>query len=639
MKKKLKKFFIVLLVLLLIGGAATGGVYAYQSYQKENAQAQVFYVSNLNYGYSSDAMTSAGYVTNDYEQSVYLEDKSVVEVKVEEGAKVKIGDPLLVLDTTEEQLQIDMKNLELQKVENDIKIAEKDITELKKKIPGSSTTTNNQSQGNGTSGTDGTSGSGTNGSSGSGTSGSATNGSSGSGSGTNGTSGSGTNSSKAAKGSRLSSSSAKGSSAISSSDDFYLANAKGASTTTTAAGSSVIIMEVEQRDGDAYNYIDKNAEPYEGKGTPEKPYRFLCTQECYVLGSYLNQLVKNEQVAAFEIWSGNSVDEGTLLSCWTVNGAERSTVAEDSKWKVATQQQITTEVAADDEDDSDADDDDDDSDNSGSSNNSGSGSSNSNGSGSNSSQDDDDDTDDDGKTIDELKKDLAEKESDLKELQIDKKTAELELEKLQKAKDQATILATINGVVTTIGDIENPPTDGSAFMEISGAEGLYVKGEISELLLDQIEVGQEISANSWSDGQTYPAKITEISEYPSDNSGGYYGEGNPNVSYYSFTAYMEESTGLSNGDYVDLSIMPVDSEEGTNSLYIEKAYVRTENGKSYVLKAGEDDRLVKQYVQTGKTIYGSAIEIKAGLKDDDRIAFPYGKTAKEGVKAVDSDED
>ena len=640
MKKKLKKFFVVLLVLLLIGGAAAGGAYAYQSYQKENTQTQVFYVSNLSYGYSSDAMTSAGYVTNDYEQSVYLEDKSVVEVKVEEGTKVKIGDPLLVLDTTEEQLQIDMKNLELQKVENDIKIAEKDITELKKRIPGSSTTTNNQSQGNGTSGsgTNGTSGSGTNGTSGSGTSGtsgSGTNGSSGSGtngtngSGTSGTSGSGTNGSSGSgsstKGSSLSSNSAKGISAISSTDDFHLANAKGASTTTTSAGSSVIIMEVEQRDGDAYNYIDKNAEPYEGKGTPEKPYRFLCTQECYVLGSYLNQLVKNEQVAAFEIWSGNSVDEGTLLSCWTVNGTERSTVAEDSKWKVATQQQITTEVAAEDEDDDSDTDDDDDSDNSGSSGSSGAGSSQ-------------DDNDDDGKTVDELKKDLAEKESDLKELQIDKKSAELELEKLQKAKDQATILATINGVVTTIGDLENPPTDGSAFMEISGAEGLYIKGAVSELLLDQIEVGQEISANSWSDGQTYPAKITEISEYPSDNSGGYYGEGNPNVSYYSFTAYMEESTGLSNGDYVDLSIMPVDSEESANSLYIEKAYVRTENGKSYVLKAGEDDRLVKQYVQTGKTIYGSAVEIKAGLKDDDRIAFPYGKTAKEGVKAVDSDE-
>ena len=54
-------------------------------------------------------------------------------------------------------------------------------------------------------------------------------------------------------------------------------------------------------------------------------------------------------------------------------------------------------------------------------------------------------------------------------------------------------------------------------------------------------------------------------------------------------------------------------------------------------KADENDRLVKQYVKTGRIIYGDTIEIKAGLSEDDRIAFPYGKTAKEGVRAVDSD--
>ncbi len=631
MKKRIKKFIILLTVLLVIGGAAAGGVYAYQSYKQENTQAEVVYVSNLNWGFFGDAMTSAGYVTNDYEQTVYLEDKSVAEVNVEEGAQVKIGDPLLVFDTTEEQLKIDMKQLELQGIENDIKLAEKEIAELKKKIPGSSTSSGTNGSGSGTdsgssSGTDSGSSSGT-GSESSGTNGSSSGTDSGSSSGTNGSSGTNSNSSSTKSSSGTNSVTGKGSSGISSIDgDFSIAASKGAATST---GSTVFMLQVEQKDGDAYNYIDQNAEPYEGKGTPEKPYRFLCTQECYVLGSYLNQLVKNEQVAAFEIWSGNSVVEGTLLSCWTVNGAERTAVAEDSKWKVATQEELEDEIISDDDDDEDDDDDDSDNNNNSSNNSTNSGSQK---------DDDDDDDDDDEVSVDELKKDLSEKESDLKELEIDKRSAELELEKLQKEKDAATVLATINGVVTSIGDSENPPTDGSAFMEISGAEGLYVKGEISELLLDQIKVGQEISANSWSNGQIYTATITEISEYPSENSGGYYGEGNQNVSYYSFIAYMEESTGLTNGDYVDLSIVPADAEEETDSLYIEKAYVREENGKSYVLKVGEDDRLVKQYVKTGKTIYGSAIEIKAGLSEDDRIAFPYGKTAKEGIKAVDSEE-
>ena len=135
----------------------------------------------------------------------------------------------------------------------------------------------------------------------------------------------------------------------------------------------------------------------------------------------------------------------------------------------------------------------------------------------------------------------------------------------------------------------------------------------------------------------YQAEITEISQYPSESSsGGYYGEGNPNVSNYPFTAYIKDAAGLSNGEYVDLSITPVSTGEEMNSIYIEKAYVREENGQSYVLKVGEDDRLVKQYVQTGKTLYGSSIEIKAGISEADRIAFPYGKTAKEGIKAVES---
>ena len=156
-------------------------------------------------------------------------------------------------------------------------------------------------------------------------------------------------------------------------------------------------------------------------------------------------------------------------------------------------------------------------------------------------------------------------------------------------------------------------------------------------MLDQIEVGQEISANSWNNGQMYSATIMEISEYPSENNGGNYGEGNPNVSYYSFTAYIEDASGLINGDYLELSITPATNQEESNALFIDKAYVREENGSYYVLKADAEDRLVKQYVQTGRTMYGSAIDIKSGLQETDRIAFPYGKTAKEGIKVVDAE--
>ena len=61
-------------------------------------------------------------------------------------------------------------------------------------------------------------------------------------------------------------------------------------------------------------------------------------------------------------------------------------------------------------------------------------------------------------------------------------------------------------------------------------------------------------------------------------------------------------------------------------------------GKSYVMMADENNQLKKQYVVTGKTVYGSAIEIKSGLTEDDKIAFPYGKDVKEGVRTKDTDD-
>lgn len=529
--KKFKKFMIFLFVLLLLGGGTAGGIYAYQQYQQENTEIEVVPVADLNYGFYEDDMTSSGYVSDDSSQSVYTEDKTIAEVKVAEGDEVKIGDPLLVYDTTDIKLQMDMAQLELQGINNDITLAQREIERLKKitPTPEKKTTTPPKTNSN--------------------------------------------------------------------------------SQTTKKKDNSVVILQVQKKNGEAYNYIDATAKPYKGKGTVEKPYRFLCTPECYVTGDYLNRLVSKEQTAAFEIWSGNSTTEGTLISCWTFNGAEQQTVNTDSKWLVSTHEELDEELDTEEETEE-----------------------------TETETESESESTEETYTADELKKEIEEKESELRELEISKKKSELDLDKLKKDEEKATVLASINGVVRTVEDPADPPIDGSPFLEVAGSMGMYIRGEISELMLDQIEIGQQITADSWGNGQTYTAVITEISEYPTENRGGYYGEGNPNVSYYTFLAYVEESEGLTNGDNLELRMSVSDMQEETDAMYIEKAYVREENGKSYVLKEGKDNRLVKQYVLTGRTVYGSSIEIKAGLSESDRIAFPYGKNAKEGVKVVDSGE-
>lgn len=364
--------------------------------------------------------------------------------------------------------------------------------------------------------------------------------------------------------------------------------------------------DVPEMNGDAYNYILWTAVPYnqnEADGRAENPYRYLCTEDAYVTGSFFSQLSEAGLHVVFEIRESNSVS-GELLSEWEVDGSQIVVPDADTRWSVADRTQLTEDTNI-------------------------------------SNTDTVDDTgvdvaDQGGYTQSELNDMIAEQEKKLKDLDLDKRKAELEVEKLKAQSSDGIIYANVTGTVKNLQDKDNLPTDGTPFMEIAGSEGLYVTGGISELLLDKVKPGQTVSVSSWESGTSCEAEITEIKNYPSTDVSSY-GGGNNNVSYYPFVAYIEDSTGLRNGEYVDLNMTVSDEEDGA-SIYIFKGYVRSENGKSYVLKTDENDRLVKQYVKTGKIIYGDTIEIKSGLTEDDRIAFPYGKTAKEGIRAVNADD-
>ncbi len=237
-----------------------------------------------------------------------------------------------------------------------------------------------------------------------------------------------------------------------------------------------------------------------------------------------------------------------------------------------------------------------------------------------------------GYTKEELVKEITETEKQIKSLDIQRRQQQLKLESLEQTASDGIVYAKVDGIVKTVGDPQEFQQNGTAFLVVTGDEGLYVSGTISELLLGDISVGMVVTANAWESGMTFEATITEISDYPV--SGNSMGEGNPNVSYYSYTAYIEDSSALRNGEYVDLAIAA--NQSGAGGLFIEQAYVREENGKSYCMIADENNRLKKQYVVTGRTAYGTAIEIKSGLSEDDRIAFPYGKNAVEGVAVTDA---
>lgn len=237
-----------------------------------------------------------------------------------------------------------------------------------------------------------------------------------------------------------------------------------------------------------------------------------------------------------------------------------------------------------------------------------------------------------GYTEIELAKAIRDKKQELKTLDLDLRKAKLSLSENKALLNDGIVRAKRSGIVRNIKDLSNPIQDGSAFLEVATGQGTYIKGSISELMLNQIKVGDTISAYCWTSGETFDAKIQSIDTVPSSNSN-YNGSGNPNVSYYGFEAYAKDASKIQAGEYLELTFNL--SSDTTSSIWLSKAYVKQEGNKYYVLK-DVHGKLKKQYVTVGKIVWGDTMEIKDGLSDTDYIAFAYSKNAKEGVKTQKS---
>lgn len=239
-----------------------------------------------------------------------------------------------------------------------------------------------------------------------------------------------------------------------------------------------------------------------------------------------------------------------------------------------------------------------------------------------------------GYTEIELAKAIRDKKQELKTLDLGLKKAQLSLSENKALLNDGVIRAKRSGIVRNIKITSDSLQDGNTFLEVAGGQGTYIKGSISELMLNQIKVGDTISAYCWTSGETFDAKIQSIDTVPSSNSN-YNGSGNPNVSYYEFEAYAKDASKIQAGEYLELTFNS--AGDTTSSIWLSKAYVKQEGNKYYVLK-DVHGKLKKQYVTVGKIVWGDTMEIKDGLSDTDYIAFAYSKNAKEGVKTQKSSE-
>lgn len=231
-----------------------------------------------------------------------------------------------------------------------------------------------------------------------------------------------------------------------------------------------------------------------------------------------------------------------------------------------------------------------------------------------------------GGTAAEIQQQIKDKEKEIRDYQLDIKETNLEIKDIQKKLNNQTIKSTLNGVVKTVGDPEKESNDGKPLIQVVSSEGLYVQGMVSESKMNKLKVGATLSGYSYDNGVSFTAEVREISPYPSDN-----GQDGANASSYPFTAYIADASGLSNNSWAELTLLDEGDGQG-QGIYLEKPFVRTENGQYYVMKDDGTGHLTKQIVQVGGIQYGSSYQITGGLSMDDKITFPYGKDVREGAK-------
>lgn len=233
----------------------------------------------------------------------------------------------------------------------------------------------------------------------------------------------------------------------------------------------------------------------------------------------------------------------------------------------------------------------------------------------------------------ELKDMISEKESQINDLKFSKRQAEIDLRNAEKIFETGNEVAEISGTVTFVAKSAEEAKKEGSYITIINDSITSVIGAVSENDLQYLSVGMSAVVENDADGGEYDAKITHISKELSQNGGhDRFGAYDDTTSYYDVTFELNEKVELKDDGSV---FIVIETDNETESVWVENAFIRTENGKSYVMVANENNVIEKRYIKLGRKFYDVSTEVVSGISADDRIGLPYGKTV-EGMPTVDA---
>ena len=187
-----------------------------------------------------------------------------------------------------------------------------------------------------------------------------------------------------------------------------------------------------------------------------------------------------------------------------------------------------------------------------------------------------------------------------------------------------TIYSTFNGVVATL----NPQAKtGETLLEVRGGSGKNViRCLIGETELTKYPLGTELTGYSYDLGENVTARVTYVGNMPvTDN---YSNGGNPNSSGYIMLLEAVGDAELPLYSYVEFTSFEPLSKTG--AIYLYEAFVREIDGQDYIFIV-RNGYLRKVQVHTGRRTMEYIELVGSDITSEDLIAFPYGKNIRDGA--------
>ena len=107
----------------------------------------------------------------------------------------------------------------------------------------------------------------------------------------------------------------------------------------------------------------------------------------------------------------------------------------------------------------------------------------------------------------QLKQKAAEQQIAIQSAEIDEKKAQIDYDGAVEKQEKGQELAKIDGVVTKVAESVESLETNEPYLVVQGSGGIMVQGNVSEMNLDKLTVGSQITVNAWDTGEMLTAEV------------------------------------------------------------------------------------------------------------------------------------